>query len=293
MCLTTVSNQFGTFLSINGQILLRGYGGLKSDMSNFRDAVDLGVKFFDGAFAYKNDALMREALVGRDVQEFVLSSKIPSYVLKKDDLRGSTEQCFNEILTQLHMDKIDILYLHGPDCIHKDVLDVLVELKEQEKIQYIGLSNVNKRTIETLVKTGYPIAIIQNEVNPHHWDKEVVDFCRENEMVFVGYRPFGDKQSTEMFENEILRNIAFRVNGSVQEVILQWMNQKGVTPIPHSNNRNHTQDNMKTLQWYLTQEEMQLIDRIKEDKVSTCGWEKFLDKDLLEDSKQWIGLCDS
>lgn len=279
----------GTFLQLNGQNILRGYGGLKSEVSNFKDALNSNVVLFDGAYAYKDAAKMREALVGRDVKQVIFSSKIPSFKLDPNDLKGSTINCFNEIIKDLgDVQSLNILYLHGPDCIHKDVLDVLVKLKMEGKIKHIGLSNVNKRTLETLINAGYPISVIQNEFNPYFWDKEVLDYCHEKKIVLTGYRPFGDKTSAEMFQNDDLKKIASRVSSSVQAVILQWMNQHGVTPIPHSNKIENIKANATVPQWTLTQAEIEQIDRIKGSKSSTCGWEKFLNQDLFAKSTQWL-----
>lgn len=288
MTLGLITNEVGTFFQLNGKAILRGYGGLKSEVQNFRNAIEAGCRFFDGAYAYKDGEKISKALAGRDVKQFVLSSKIPGFKLDKKDLRGSTERCFQEILGRRGVDEIDILYLHSPDCIHPDVMDQLVELREQGKIQYIGLCNVSKRVVEALVKVGYPIGVVQNEVNPYYWDKEILEFCQGEKIPVVGYRPFGDKQRTEIFEHEVIKRIAERVNGAVQDVILQWMNQKGVTPIAHSNSVAHIQSNLEIPEWKLSRAEMEEIDKIQEGKSSTCNWQKCSDQDLLAQSEKWV-----
>ncbi|MCE2983345.1 MAG: hypothetical protein LW832_07250 [Parachlamydia sp.] len=68
-----------------------------------------------------------------------------------------------------------------------------------------------------------------------------IDYCHEKGIVLVGYRPFGDKTSSEIFQNDIFKEIALRLNSSVQAVILQWINQHGVTAIPHSNKNENIQ----------------------------------------------------
>jgi diketogulonate reductase-like aldo/keto reductase len=129
---------------------------------------------------------------------------------------------------------------------------------------------------------------VQNEVNPFYCDEAVLKYCHEKKIAIVGYRPFGDKQGSEIFRNKTLEDVAQRVNSSVQEVILQWMNQKGVTPIPHSNTIDHIRNNLALPEWTLTGEEIEKIDSIKNGQASTCGWQKFLNKDLYNKSMQWI-----
>jgi diketogulonate reductase-like aldo/keto reductase len=72
------------------------------------------------------------------------------------------------------------------------------------------------------------------------------------------------------------------------QVIQQWMNQNGVTPISHSNNKEHILDNMTIPKWRLHDEEIYRINSIKEGKSSTCDWQQFLNKELLDTSQKWI-----
>lgn len=278
----------GSFFKFNDQPILRGYGGFRSEVPNFKDAIDAGVCFFDGALGYKDAPKIREALKGKDVSQFVLSSKIPGFKLDSKDFKGSTERCFKEITDDLGVDKLPILYLHGPDCIHKDVLDTLVQLKNEGKIEHIGLCNVDKKTVEALVKAGYPISVVQNEFNPYFWDEEALKYCQDNNIVVVGYRPYGDKEREKIFKEATFTNIVERVKSSVQAVILQWMFQKGVTSIPHSNNDKRILENALIPAWTLTQDEMNQIDSIKQGKGSTCIWQEKVNKDLLKASNEWI-----
>lgn len=280
----------GGFLEFNGQQVLRGYGGLGSKVPNFKDAIDAGHVFFDGAFAYKDAPVMREAmaLANRDAKQLILSSKIPGFKLDPNDFSGSTEKCFNEILQGYGVKEIDIMYLHGPDCIHKDVLDKLVQLKEEGKFKYLGLCNVNRMTLETLADAGYRIDVVQNEFNPYCWDEDVLEYCKENNIVVVGYRSFGEAKKDEIFGHATINSIAHRVNSTASAVILQWMSQHGVTSIPHSNDTNRIKENMLAT-FKLTREQMDQIDSIKgEGKGPTCGWAKKLNQDLFARSQAWI-----
>ena len=288
MSLTVQSDAVGAWFHFNNQKILRGYGGDKSEVAGFKAAIDSGVKFFDGAYCYHDAPKLREALADKDVTQFVLASKIPSFKLAIDDLAGSTERCFDEIMADLGVEKLDILYLHGPDSVHKEVLDVLTRLKNEGKIEHIGLCNVNKRTLEAALKASYPITVVQNEVNPYFWDEELLRFCDENGIVVVGYSPYGNTKHSGIFQEESIKNMALRVDSSVQAVILQWITQNGVTPIPQSNTPQHIADNTKIPAWILTEDEMKKIDAIKHGKTATCDLEPWINKALMAKSLEWI-----
>lgn len=291
MTLGKVSNQVGTFFCLNAQTIQRGYGSDGSNAANIKDALEVGVNFFDSAHAYDNAGEFRTAFEGVNISQIVFSSKIPSYTLDGNDLGKSTRDCFECIRTSLGVEKLDILYLHGPDCIHKEVLDTLVNLTEEGSLSYIGLCNVEKDVIERLIKSDYPIAVIQNETNPLYWDKEVIDFCREHKIPMVGYRPFGKNQCGEIFDTETLKKIAARVRSSVQEVILQWLNQKGITPIAYSNSKEHIQSNMSIPTWELTREELLEIDALNT-HTQLCNWQQFTNQEFLAHSKAWVATLD-
>jgi diketogulonate reductase-like aldo/keto reductase len=278
----------GPFLQINNKPILRGYGGLDSEIQNFKQAFKVGFRLFDGAYAYYNSLKLREALTNEDLKQIILSSKIPSFKLVLEHLKKSTEICLNEILHDLNIETINILYLHSPDCIHPEVLDCLVKFQEAGKIQHLGLCNVNQKILKALVTVGYRISVVQNEINPFYWDEEVLTYCREHQIAIVGYRPFGAKFCINLFQDRWLRRISHRVKDSVPAVILQWMNQIGVMPIPHSKNNERIHENYKIPKWTLEDEEIKQINQIKQDKRATCQWEKFLNKDLMSKSTKWI-----
>ncbi len=288
MSVTVKSDAAGAWFYLHNQKILRGYGGDRSEVAGFKAAIDSGVKFFDGAYCYHDAPKLREAVVDKGVTQFVLASKIPSFKLDINDLAGSTERCFDEIMAELGVAKLDILYLHGPDCVHKEVLDVLVRLKNEGRIEHIGLCSVAKRTLEATLKAKYPITVVQNEVNPYYWDEEVLQFCHENEIVVVGFSPYGNTQHSGIFQEEPIKNIALRVNSTVQAVILKWLTQNGVTPIPQSNTLQHIADNTQIPAWSLTGDEMKKINAIKQGKTATCELEPWINKDLMAKSQEWV-----
>ncbi len=288
-----VAGTVGAFFEDRNGLIKRGYGLLGSKVDSISKIKDLSVIFLDDAvnYHYKSSPELGEVLKSmkpHDVNQMIISSKIPGNRLDKNDFAGSTEKCFYDILESYGIQKLPILYLHGPDCFHKPVLEKLKELKEEGLVQHLGLCNVSLEQLEAIVNAKYPISCIQIEFNPYYWDEKLVDFCHEKGIVVVGYRPFGDKESKNMFNDERILNIANRVNSTAPAVILQWANQHGITVIPHSNDAKHTEANLLVPEWSLSKAEMKAMDGIKEGKKATTNWQKFLVLDLFADANQWI-----
>lgn len=282
-------NGFARF-QLNGEPIRVGYGALKSEVEQLQQVLKLGIKLVDGALTYNDASKLRSALQGKDVSLIAYSSKISGNKINSNDLKNSTKAAIDKIIEDSGKACVEIVYLHGPDCLHKETLDALEEAKEKKFIQHIGLSNITLPQLKAVLKAGYSISTVQNEFNPQNWDNELLDFCRNQGIVFVGYRPFGGDmiKVEEAFKNETLQAIAKSVQSAVSTVILQWAYQKGVTAIPHSNNPERISLNATVPNWRLNAEDMAAIDQIKKEGKSLCGWQKFIVPDLLEKSKKWI-----
>lgn len=281
MCAFVLKTNNGSFFTACGDIVKRGYGSLGSTSNSISIALKNGCKFIDSAFAYSNGEMIRQSLENNHYLGVITTSKIPGNALDINDLQNSTKRCCKKIFDSFFP---TIMYLHGPDCIHKDVLDVVKELPTQP---YIGLSNVDLHTLKKVLAKGYIISTVQNEFNPFFWDEELLNYCKENDIVYVGYRPFcGNKGKEELFENQIIQKVANKTGMSVNGVILQWINQKGVTPIAHSNTEINIINNLQ-LGTELSDEDMIIIDGLKRNE-QTCNWKKYLNKELLEKSYEWL-----
>jgi pyridoxine 4-dehydrogenase len=77
-----------------------------------------------------------------------------------------------------------------------DQLGALITAREQGKIRHIGLSKVTLtqlRQAETLI----PIAAVQNYSDPDSPDAVVRDYCRQQDIAYVPFRPFAGGQALQ------------------------------------------------------------------------------------------------
>jgi len=128
----------------------RGHSEQESHRVVFK-ALDLGINLFDTSPVYIDS----EAILGRALQaggvthRVIISTKVVPYILvdgtaeviSADDVVASVEMS----LRRLHRDTLDIVHLHAvlPE-VYEDVMKrlypTLVRLREQGKIQFIGIS---------------------------------------------------------------------------------------------------------------------------------------------------------
>jgi len=106
----------------------------------FQAAFDLGVNYVDTARGYmngRNEGIVGKALKGYRDKVYVATKVKPA---SKDEMRRSVETS----LTQLKVDYVDLLQLHGitskNDVANPEYREVLAEAKKQGKARFIGIT---------------------------------------------------------------------------------------------------------------------------------------------------------
>ncbi|MET1413344.1 aldo/keto reductase [Roseibium sp. HPY-6] len=163
-----------------------------------RRAADLGVTFFDSAWAYGPefaDKIVGEALEGRQV---VLATKggvdkpEPGRIVV-DGSRGALMRQIDRALINLRRDRIDLFQLHrvDPQTPIEVSVAALAEAQADGRIGHIGLSNVSRAQLENALAVA-PIASVQNRFNMQETEAEdLVDFTAEKGIAFIPYGPLG------------------------------------------------------------------------------------------------------
>ena len=67
----------------------------------------------------------------------------------------------------------------------------------------------------------------------------------------------------EISQNDIIINIAKNKNKSISQIILKWLLQKNMIPLPKSIHGEYIKQNFDLNGFYLTQDEMNEIDSLK------------------------------
>lgn len=179
-----------------------------------RRAADLGITFFDSAWAYGPefaDRIVGEALEGRDV---IIATKggvdktEPGRIIT-DGSRDTLLRQIDRALVNLRRERIDLFQLHrvDPEVPIEVSVAALAEAKAHGRIGEIGLSNVTRDQLERALAVA-PIASVQNRFNMAETDAEdLVDFTAEQRIAFIPYGPLGAhpmKQGAKLAPREAL-----------------------------------------------------------------------------------------
>ena len=182
-----------------------GAAGDRTEMiALIRDAVELGVTFFDTAEVYgprDNEELVGEALAPlRD--KVVIATKFGFALDPQGGPRpvgvNSRPDHINAVadaaLKRLRVDHIDLFYQHrvDPSVPIEDVAGAVSDLVKAGKVKYFGLSEASTSTIRR-AHAVHPVAAVQSEYSLWSRDPEleVLPVLEELGIGFVSYSPLG------------------------------------------------------------------------------------------------------
>lgn len=222
--------------------------------------LDRGITTFDHADIYGNyscEKLFGQALAQkpslRESMQLVTkcgikltSDKYPErkinfYDTSKEHIINSA----NQSLKNLNTDYIDVLLLHRPDAFMdpQEVADAFIQLKEEGKVRYFGVSNF-KRSQFDLLQSFLPFSLITNqiEVSPtylNHFEEGTIEQCQQHKIAPMAWSPLG---GGSIFTAEDERSIRVRNKlteigeeigaKSLDQVVYAWLLAHPATIMP-------------------------------------------------------------
>jgi aryl-alcohol dehydrogenase-like predicted oxidoreductase len=162
-----------------------------------------------------------------------------------------------ESLHRLCAEEIELYYLHrvDPETPLETSLSTIREYRDQGKIRHVGVSEVGVEEIER-ARAIVPIAAVQNIYNlTERKHEDVVDYCAEQQILFVPYFPLrGDG-------GPALREIAEAHQATPSQITLAWLLKRSPTmlPIPGTLSPEHVRDNLAALDIELTEREYEAL----------------------------------
>jgi len=264
------------FLISNGKkIPSIGFGtwklpvGATAEMA-VRTALESGYRLIDAAAIYGNEESVGKGIKasGIDRKDVFISSKL----WNTEHGYETTLRAFEKTINDLQVDYLDLYLIHWPnpinfrDCyVEKNVetWKAFEQLLTDGKVRSIGVSNFFPRHIEEILPSiNVKPMVNQIEFRPSCMHKDIIEYCRANQIVVQGYSPLAGGR---VFNVEELKAIALKYNRSMAQVILRWSLQHGVIPLPKSEHPREIKENIAIYDFVLEESDMDMID-----SITTC-----------------------
>ena len=206
--------------------------------------------------------------------------------------------CHNS-LKRLGVEKIDLYYLHrhNPEVTIEESMKAMLELIEEGKIDYVGLSEVSPETIQRACAVlGDKLIAVQSEyaIMNHETAEMVLPTCRQFKLAFVAFSPLtrgllsgkitnrtaiADGESDfrgrlpQFREDALPQNLrlvqaidafAKQKNCTAAQLSLAWLLAQGedIIPIPGTKRSEYLQENIGALNVVLNPDDLKAIQKI-------------------------------
>ena len=175
---------------------------------------DQGINFFDTAPVYgfgHSEKLIGKAL--KSVRDKVILAtkcglrwdKESLGSLRKDASRKSILEEIDQSLKRLGTDWIDLYQVHWPDAetSQQETMETLLEIQEQGKIRFIGVSNYSAEQIKECLQYAKVVSL-QPEFSllAREIEKETIPLCIENNIGIVAYSPLASGVLTGKYDKD-------------------------------------------------------------------------------------------
>ena len=221
-----------------------------------REAVEAGLGHIDTAHTYSggdSERAIGEALTPKPDALLIATKGGYSGSGDPASLRAQIDQSLESLRTET----IDLYYLHrvDPETRLETSLDAIAEYRDAGRIREVGVSAVDVDQIEAARRVA-PIAAVQNHYNvaDRRYD-DVVDYCEENEIVFVPYYPLKGGGPPALAE------LARRHDATRSQIALAWLLRRSpvILPIPGTLSSEHLRENLAALEIELSDDEFEAL----------------------------------
>lgn len=224
-----------------------------------RHALEKGYRAFDTAAYYCNEQSLGEVLRESSVkrEELFITSK----VWNSDQGYKKTITAFEESLTNLGLDYIDLYLVHWP-CpdfdLYIETYKALEEMQRQGKVKSIGVSNFHIKHLERLLKECDVKPVVnQVECHPYFQQQELKAFCKQHDIRVEAWAPL--MQGGAALEDAVILEIAESHGKTAAQVILRWHLQEGTIIIPKSVTPKRIEENINVFDFELSAADMERI----------------------------------
>lgn len=268
------------FICNNIKIPFIGYGTWQlpegcEAINCIKNAISVGYKHIDTASYYGTEESIGIAIEEMNIKrdEIFITSKV------WNDDRGydKTIKSFEKSIKKLKLNYIDLYLIHWPadinkypdwEDINKSTWRALVDLYKSKKIKLIGVSNFKIKHLRTLIDQEIVPMVNQIEYHPGFIQSDVVDFCKENNILVEAWSPFA---FGKVFKNDVLINLSKKYNRPISQICIKWCLDNNIIPLPKANSIEKMRENLDIDNFMLESDDILKINKITDKMFS--GWD--------------------
>lgn len=230
------------------------------------EALKAGYRLLDTAAVYGNEAGVGRAIKASGIprEEIFVTTKL---WIQRENSYENTKKALENSLTRLGLDYVDLYLMHQPFGDVHEQWRAMEDLYKAGKARAIGVSNFHMDRLMDLITCHEIVpAVNQIETHPFYQRDAEIAFHQELGVVQQAWAPLAEGKF-EIFSNPILTQIAQKHGKSVAQVVLRWLNQRGVAIIPKSVKVEQMIENRAIFDFTLDNEDLAQIATLNRDEI--------------------------
>jgi diketogulonate reductase-like aldo/keto reductase len=224
--------------------------------------IDLGMTLIDTAEMYADggsERVVGEAVRGRRDDVFLVSKAYP-----QNASSGRLSRACDASLSRLGTDRLDLYLLHWRGNVPlAETVEAMGRLVEAGKILRWGVSNLDVDDMEELAAAGGTSCAtdqILYNLTRRGSEFDLIPWLREHSIPTMAYSPV---EQGRLVRHTGLNSIAARKDCNAAQLALAWLlDQPGVIAIPKASSRNHVEENSRSVDIILDEDDRAALERL-------------------------------
>ncbi|XP_050353385.1 aldo-keto reductase AKR2E4-like [Nymphalis io] len=260
-------------------------------------AIEAGYRHIDTAAIYFDEPQVGQGIADAITNKLVTREElfVTTKLWNNKHRREQVVPALKESLGKLGLEYIDLYLIHFPiaekDDGSPDNVDYLETWQGMEDAKALGLtksigvSNFNATQIDRLIANAKVLPVVNEvEVNPTLTQEPLVSHCHKLGIAVMAYSPFGFTVSRNnpdapppRSDDPVLVAMANKYKKSTSQIVLRYLIDRGLVPIPKSTNKKRIAQNIDLFDFYLTKEEVELINKFNKNMrvINPVDWKDY------------------